>query len=136
MSHRSSTSTIAPKRTPTAPCRKGVQVVDGRKTCAPWGRTARPMITAITIDIADDACALARAAAVMAADAYTDLAIAVGERTVDLRSAGRSAAELAHLWRVVLLNERLVTEGQSFKRSEERSVGKECVSTCRSRWAP
>src|SRR3546814_17598130 len=76
MSHRSSTSTIAPKRTPTAPCRKGVQVVDGRKTCAPWGRTARPMITAITIDIADDACALARAAAVMAADAYTDLAIA------------------------------------------------------------
>lgn len=75
------------------------------------------MITAITIDIADDACALARAAAVMAADAYTDLAIAVGERTVDLRSAGRSAAELAHLWRVVLLNERLVTEGQSFKRT-------------------
>src|SRR3546814_4505824 len=24
----------------------------------------------------------------------------------------------------------------SFKRSEERRVGKECVSTCRSRWSP
>src|SRR3546814_14867514 len=27
-------------------------------------------------------------------------------------------------------------EVRSEKRSEERSVGKECVSTCRSRWAP
>src|SRR3546814_14913868 len=26
--------------------------------------------------------------------------------------------------------------GQDAKRSEERRVGKECVSTCRSRWAP
>src|SRR3546814_2225441 len=28
------------------------------------------------------------------------------------------------------------TEGHSFDRSEERRVGKECVSTCRSRWSP
>src|SRR3546814_16687036 len=31
------------------------------------------------------------------------------------------------------------TEGRSFRkgrRSEERRVGKECVSTCRSRWSP
>src|SRR3546814_18644218 len=28
------------------------------------------------------------------------------------------------------------TLGTDAKRSEERSVGKECVSTCRSRWSP
>src|SRR3546814_16704178 len=27
-------------------------------------------------------------------------------------------------------------EGPTHRRSEERSVGKECVSTCRSRWSP
>src|SRR3546814_11535419 len=27
-------------------------------------------------------------------------------------------------------------EGRSMQRSEERRVGKECVSTCRCRWAP
>src|SRR3546814_6588653 len=27
-------------------------------------------------------------------------------------------------------------EGRRAKRSEERRVGKECVSTCRSRWSP
>src|SRR3546814_18615417 len=26
--------------------------------------------------------------------------------------------------------------GQLYRRSEERRVGKECVSTCRSRWSP
>src|SRR3546814_1954755 len=30
----------------------------------------------------------------------------------------------------------LVLEGQGGERSEERRVGKECVSTCRSRWSP
>src|SRR3546814_13347415 len=32
--------------------------------------------------------------------------------------------------------ENLVKPGNSFSRSEERRVGKECVSTCRSRWWP
>src|SRR3546814_5319840 len=27
-------------------------------------------------------------------------------------------------------------EGSHYRRSEERRVGKECVSTCRSRWSP
>src|SRR3546814_15533197 len=27
-------------------------------------------------------------------------------------------------------------QGQNYERSEERRVGKECVSTCRSRWSP
>ena len=30
----------------------------------------------------------------------------------------------------------LVTPAQAEYRSEERRVGKECVSTCRSRWSP
>src|SRR3546814_18867579 len=30
----------------------------------------------------------------------------------------------------------LVVEGAGGARSEERRVGKECVSTCRSRWSP
>src|SRR3546814_789309 len=30
----------------------------------------------------------------------------------------------------------LVTGGEMRTRSEERRVGKECVSTCRSRWSP
>ena len=32
--------------------------------------------------------------------------------------------------------ERLVHYGQSITRSEERRVGKECASMCRSRWSP
>src|SRR3546814_2268575 len=32
--------------------------------------------------------------------------------------------------------ERLVQDGAEAVRSEERRVGKECVSTCRSRWSP
>src|SRR3546814_4385387 len=35
--------------------------------------------------------------------------------------------------RLYLLSERF--ESAAAKRSEERSVGKECVSTCRSRWS-
>src|SRR3546814_16190325 len=31
---------------------------------------------------------------------------------------------------------RAIAEAQPLRRSEERSVGKECVSTCRSRWSP
>src|SRR3546814_13178750 len=34
------------------------------------------------------------------------------------------------------LIERYRKEGQDLRRSEERRVGKECVSTCRSRWWP
>src|SRR3546814_11098715 len=37
------------------------------------------------------------------------------------------------LWAVTY---RMFATGYRLKRSEERRVGKECVSTCRSRWAP
>src|SRR3546814_7923556 len=47
------------------------------------------------------------------------------------------AAEIAALykarWQVELFFKWLK---QNLKRSEERRVGKECVSTCRSRWSP
>src|SRR3546814_6319739 len=35
-----------------------------------------------------------------------------------------------------LAAEKLVRQGDAFVRSEERRVGKECVSTCRHRWRP
>src|SRR3546814_11380226 len=40
--------------------------------------------------------------------------------------------------KTVLMSEcaRLVPPGTRLVRSEERRVGKECVSTCRSRWSP
>src|SRR3546814_2372343 len=31
---------------------------------------------------------------------------------------------------------KMAAEGHAAQRSEERRVGKECVSTCRSRWSP
>src|SRR3546814_14733040 len=41
------------------------------------------------------------------------------------------------LWNVpVALVVSLVSAGVAVARSEERRVGKECVSTCRSRWSP
>src|SRR3546814_15817741 len=37
----------------------------------------------------------------------------------------------------ILFNDAVaMTGGQAMDRSEERRVGKECVSTCRSRWSP
>src|SRR3546814_15598624 len=36
----------------------------------------------------------------------------------------------------VQLRDVVTGPGEDLKRSEERRVGKECVSTCRSRWSP
>src|SRR3546814_11945321 len=59
---------------------------------------------------------------------------------------GRSAQplEVTEAGRMALRNTRPATEGasqqrrdnQETRRSEESSVGKECVRTCRTRWAP
>src|SRR3546814_13104310 len=48
---------------------------------------------------------------------------------------------LASFWKMTefLLDQGMIEDGFDFKiemRSEERRVGKECVSTCRSRWSP
>src|SRR3546814_3942295 len=46
------------------------------------------------------------------------------------RSSGRSTPALGSM-------QALIEEGEAgLERSEERRVGKECVSTCRSRWSP
>src|SRR3546814_15381425 len=37
---------------------------------------------------------------------------------------------------IAQLKEVLMAEDMVMRRSEERRVGKECVSTCRSRWSP
>src|SRR3546814_17140042 len=49
----------------------------------------------------------------------------------DSRVVAEAEPHFARLWRWHALEE---TEHKA--RSEERRVGKECVSTCRSRWAP
>src|SRR3546814_21188110 len=55
------------------------------------------------------------------------LAMGAGEESVEGNIAGRNGKSLLSK----------VTDLKSFiSRSEERRVGKECVSTCRSRWSP
>src|SRR3546814_3905699 len=49
--------------------------------------------------------------------------------------AGLHVGEQSQAWRS-LLTHRLVGYHYSERRPEERRVGKECVSTCRSRWSP
>src|SRR3546814_14873829 len=46
---------------------------------------------------------------------------------------GRGVSSYPHPW---LMPEYWQTPTVSMGRSEERRVGKECVSTCRSRWSP
>src|SRR3546814_19586833 len=45
------------------------------------------------------------------------------------------AAERAYTC-FLLVRSQYVPRSHNLKRSEERRVGKECVSTCRSRWSP
>src|SRR3546814_17710016 len=49
-------------------------------------------------------------------------------RHVSSRAEKRAAEEIA--------NREKCDDFEEFRRSEERRVGKECVSTCRSRWSP
>src|SRR3546814_20080291 len=57
----------------------------------------------------------------------------------DVEAGAAAVADLVHLLHALAL-ERLVPHSQRLvgpeDRSEERRVGKECVSTCRSRWEP
>src|SRR3546814_1835295 len=52
-----------------------------------------------------------------------------------LGNAGLRAVPSKANFSLILFEGRLSAE-QAYKRSEERRVGKECVSTCRSRWSP
>src|SRR3546814_5425488 len=48
----------------------------------------------------------------------------------------RAASERAFVQRLVAVGDHRDDAGHGAGRSEERRVGKECVSTCRSRWSP
>src|SRR3546814_5784439 len=56
-----------------------------------------------------------------------------------IRARRLQAADI-HAWLVLWFNPRPTMLGPTLddreRRSEERRVGKECVSTCRSRWSP
>src|SRR3546814_20581739 len=59
--------------------------------------------------------------------------------TLERELAGRTSAFLIAAVRPQvngIVKRRLFEEGSLVKRSEERRVGKECVSPCRSRWSP
>src|SRR3546814_13436988 len=49
---------------------------------------------------------------------------------------GERAAEVARILVAAFGGDRLDRQARGLQRSEERRVGKECVSTCRSRWSP
>src|SRR3546814_10996888 len=55
--------------------------------------------------------------------------VALLERLVAAKLTSEAETIKAEGWRWIQI-------AQEFPRSEERRVGKECVSTCRSRWAP
>src|SRR3546814_13139502 len=55
------------------------------------------------------------------------------EMHVEAMSEGESRAGLQIVLEIVIIDRGLMLVGR--KRSEERRVGKECVSTCRSRWS-
>src|SRR3546814_4884325 len=56
----------------------------------------------------------------------------------DVWSGGHGVGSIIDTPPVAEIVDRLVAEYEAAKarRSEERRVGKECVSTCRSRWSP
>src|SRR3546814_14195555 len=56
----------------------------------------------------------------------------VEERLEELRLTAEVTGRPKHMWSIY---EKMVVKGREF-RSEERRVGKECVSTWRSRWSP
>src|SRR3546814_13809021 len=64
------------------------------------------------------------------------LVFGVSQQLRGAHFASHDAWTLLVCWLVALLLHRaLLARGGAMPRSEERRVGKECVSTCRSRWA-
>src|SRR3546814_18737298 len=67
------------------------------------------------------------------ADGRTALELTTGEMcfgekdelSIRLRFGEKGKGYYGYIWRII-----------TYHRSEERSVGKACVSTCRSRWSP
>src|SRR3546814_18032610 len=74
---------------------------------------------------------------VLRAELMAGLAILITEHigTNKLPTVSVRVAKLV-AYHQTLLAHLIASEEQGFMRSEERRVGKECVSTCRSRWSP
>src|SRR3546814_6259918 len=72
----------------------------------------------------------------------SDLAVAIYTTTVHWLESRRYSPipfpplAYKHDTKLLILALERLKEAYSVKRSEERRVGKECVSTCRSRWSP
>src|SRR3546814_6160049 len=69
---------------------------------------------------------------------HTRCALVTGVQTCALPIYASTTLMIDTLTKVVEAFERNGIEliGENTRRSEERRVGKECVSTCRSRWSP
>src|SRR3546814_10250036 len=68
---------------------------------------------------------------------HTRCALVTGVQTCALPICSRCRKRGGLLWFVPRAGLRLTTaDAELGTRSEERRVGKECVSTCRSRWSP
>src|SRR3546814_11280681 len=75
---------------------------------------------------------------------YADLRLDTGFHHADHEFARDAVAGVPHWARLGRAEQRLLVglpgpprlENRTHSRSEERRVGKECVSTCRSRWSP
>src|SRR3546814_16613649 len=109
-----------------------MRISDGVQTCA------LPISLALQALIALDAAVVvvlglallpgelhAVDAAVAQVDQLHEVVEAIGERNAARRVGARAVDQQRH---------ELLLRGD--RRSEERGVGKECVSTCRSRWSP
>src|SRR3546814_14499677 len=61
----------------------------------------------------------------------------VDDRTAtDIAFAASVIVRDSAIWLYYSLEDRRLARAAIVRRSEERRVGKECVSTCRSRWSP
>src|SRR3546814_18459555 len=66
--------------------------------------------------------------------AYEHVAFGI-QLDVDVANVAHQAVR-ANLGRRIIVVEDVASADAAVTRSEERRVGKECVSTCRSRWSP
>src|SRR3546814_18385920 len=94
------------------------------------------------IELAHRVVALQDAARVLPRDRRAGLDLGPGDLGVPAAAGGALGNEVVDaaapllVARIPVLDRRILDLGVIERRSEERRVGKGCVSTCRSRWSP